>query len=145
MIRTPRPAPARRAIRPRSAAVLLVLAASLAACSSDDSSTEATSSTSSEASTPTEPTDSTSSEATGSTTATEPTDTTESATTTEAATTTTAAPLGDPEGTDPLPALPDEVALPIVFVHGFAGSAQQYESQAMRFVANGYPQERIRL
>ena len=46
-------------------------------------------------------------------------------------------------GTDPLAALPDEVALPIVFVHGFAGSAQQYESQAMRFVANGYPQERI--
>ena len=47
------------------------------------------------------------------------------------------------EGTDPLPPLPDDVALPIVFVHGFAGSAQQYESQAMRFVANGYPQERI--
>jgi pimeloyl-ACP methyl ester carboxylesterase len=38
---------------------------------------------------------------------------------------------------------PDEVALPIVFVHGFAGSAQQYESQAIRFAANGYPQERI--
>lgn len=58
-------------------------------------------------------------------------------------TTTTEAPFGDPGGTDPLPPLPDEVALPIVFVHGFAGSAQQYESQAMRFVANGYPQERI--
>jgi len=56
-------------------------------------------------------------------------------------TTTTAAAAG--EGTDPLPALPDDVALPIVFVHGFAGSAQQYESQAMRFVANGYPAERI--
>lgn len=57
------------------------------------------------------------------------------------------APEGEPtvneDGVDPLPALPDEVALPIVFVHGFAGSAQQYESQAMRFVANGYPQERI--
>lgn len=39
--------------------------------------------------------------------------------------------------------LPDDVALPIVFVHGFAGSAQQYQSQAMRFVANGYPAERI--
>jgi len=50
---------------------------------------------------------------------------------------------GDPGGTDPLPALSDDVALPIVFVHGFAGSAQQYESQAMRFVANGYPQDRI--
>jgi pimeloyl-ACP methyl ester carboxylesterase len=54
---------------------------------------------------------------------------------------------GDPgvneDGVDPLPPLPDEVALPIVFVHGFAGSAQQYESQAIRFAANGYPQERI--
>lgn len=30
-----------------------------------------------------------------------------------------------------------------MFVHGFAGSAQQYESQAMRFVANGYPPDRI--
>ena len=51
--------------------------------------------------------------------------------------------LGDDDGVDPLPALPDDVALPIVFVHGFAGSAQQYETQAMRFVANGYPQDRI--
>lgn len=47
------------------------------------------------------------------------------------------------EGTDALEPLPDDVALPIVFVHGFAGSAQQYESQAMRFAANGYPAERI--
>lgn len=46
-------------------------------------------------------------------------------------------------GTGPPPELPDDVALPIVFVHGFAGSAQQYESQAMRFVANGYPADRI--
>ena len=41
------------------------------------------------------------------------------------------------------PSLPAEVALPIVFVHGFAGSAQQYQSQATRFVANGYDPERI--
>ncbi|SDF51071.1 hypothetical protein SAMN05660485_03523 [Blastococcus fimeti] len=47
------------------------------------------------------------------------------------------------QGTDPLPPLPDDVALPIVFVHGFAGSAQQIESNAMRLVANGYPAERI--
>ncbi len=46
-------------------------------------------------------------------------------------------------GTDPLPPLPDDVALPIVFVHGFAGSAQQIESNAMRFAANGYPADRI--
>ncbi len=45
--------------------------------------------------------------------------------------------------TDVSPSLPAEVALPIVFVHGFAGSAQQYQSQAMRFVANGYDPERI--
>ena len=32
---------------------------------------------------------------------------------------------------------------PIVFVHGFAGSAAQFESQAMRFTSNGYPQEWI--
>jgi pimeloyl-ACP methyl ester carboxylesterase len=49
-----------------------------------------------------------------------------------------------PVGTDPLPPLADDVALPIVFVHGFAGSAQQFQSQAMRFVANGYPAERLR-
>ncbi len=49
----------------------------------------------------------------------------------------------DAQGVDPLPPIDDEVALPIVFVHGFAGSAQQYESQAMRFAANGYPQDRI--
>jgi pimeloyl-ACP methyl ester carboxylesterase len=41
------------------------------------------------------------------------------------------------------PRIPDSVALPIVFVHGGAGSAQQYASQAMRFAANGYPQDRI--
>jgi len=43
-----------------------------------------------------------------------------------------------------LPPLPASVTLPIVFVHGFAGSAQQYQSQAARFVANGYPQDHIR-
>jgi len=29
---------------------------------------------------------------------------------------------------------------PMIFVHGFTGSAQQYEWQAMRFSSNGYPQ-----
>src|SRR4051812_7023917 len=28
---------------------------------------------------------------------------------------------------------------PIVFVHGFSGGAQQYETQARRFASNGYP------
>lgn len=55
----------------------------------------------------------------------------------------TTQPLGDPEGTDPLPPLADDRVRPIVFVHGFAGSAQQYESHKMRFVANGYPAEMI--
>ena len=30
---------------------------------------------------------------------------------------------------------------PVVFVHGQSGSAQQFETQAMRFTGNGYPQE----
>jgi pimeloyl-ACP methyl ester carboxylesterase len=46
-------------------------------------------------------------------------------------------------GTPDLPTLSIEKAPPIVFVHGFAGSAQQYESQSIRFAANGYPRERI--
>jgi pimeloyl-ACP methyl ester carboxylesterase len=50
---------------------------------------------------------------------------------------------GNAGGTDPRPALPGELTLPIVFVHGFAGSAQQFDSQAMRFVANGFPAERL--
>src|SRR5688500_10238868 len=33
----------------------------------------------------------------------------------------------------------DEPALPVVFVHGFSGSAQQYETQALRWASNGYP------
>jgi pimeloyl-ACP methyl ester carboxylesterase len=32
-----------------------------------------------------------------------------------------------------------EPALPIVFVHGFSGSGAQYETQALRFASNGYP------
>jgi pimeloyl-ACP methyl ester carboxylesterase len=39
-------------------------------------------------------------------------------------------------GADPEP-------LPIVFVHGGAGSAQQYESVARRFASNGFPDNRI--
>lgn len=51
--------------------------------------------------------------------------------------------FGDRNGTDPLPLLDEDIAKPLIFVHGFAGSAQQFESQAMRLVANGYPMERI--
>lgn len=32
---------------------------------------------------------------------------------------------------------------PVIFVHGGAGSGTQFESQAMRFTSNGYPQEYI--
>jgi hypothetical protein len=43
-----------------------------------------------------------------------------------------------------LPAMSKEEALPLVFVHGFAGSAQQFTSQAQRYVMNGFPAERLR-
>jgi pimeloyl-ACP methyl ester carboxylesterase len=33
----------------------------------------------------------------------------------------------------------EEPALPIVFVHGFTGSAAQYETQALRWASNNYP------
>jgi len=33
--------------------------------------------------------------------------------------------------------------MPLVFVHGQSGSAQQFESQAMRFTSNGYPQDML--
>ncbi|MGW8367221.1 MAG: esterase/lipase family protein, partial [Gammaproteobacteria bacterium] len=36
-----------------------------------------------------------------------------------------------------------EPLLPIVYVHGQSGSAQQFETQAMRFTSNGYPQEML--
>lgn len=52
-------------------------------------------------------------------------------------------PQSNEDGTDPRPKLADDVALPIVFVHGFSGSSQQFTSQAWRFVANGYPEERL--
>jgi hypothetical protein len=32
---------------------------------------------------------------------------------------------------------------PMIFVHGFAGSAGQFEAQAMRFTSNGYPVDHI--
>ena len=47
-------------------------------------------------------------------------------------------------GTDDLAPISEDEALPLVFVHGFAGSAQQFQSQAQRYVANGYPSERLR-
>lgn len=51
---------------------------------------------------------------------------------------------GDAGSGDAGAPLPLANELPIVFVHGYVGSAQQYESQAMRFGMNGYPVERIR-
>lgn len=38
---------------------------------------------------------------------------------------------------------PQPHVMPIVFVHGQSGSAQQFETQAMRFTSNGYPQEML--
>lgn len=37
----------------------------------------------------------------------------------------------------------DRDELPILFVHGFMGSGQQFEAQSLRFASNGYPAERI--
>jgi hypothetical protein len=34
---------------------------------------------------------------------------------------------------------------PMIFVHGFLGSGQQFETQALRFASNGYPAERIQM
>lgn len=42
-----------------------------------------------------------------------------------------------------MPDIPEEVIRPIIFVHGLAGSASQYQTQAMRFASNGYPDDRI--
>jgi hypothetical protein len=33
--------------------------------------------------------------------------------------------------------------VPVIFVHGNSGSAQQFETNAMRFTSNGYPHERL--
>jgi pimeloyl-ACP methyl ester carboxylesterase len=40
--------------------------------------------------------------------------------------------------------VPPEYETPIVFVHGFMGSAAQYRSVALRFTSNGFPANRIR-
>jgi pimeloyl-ACP methyl ester carboxylesterase len=37
----------------------------------------------------------------------------------------------------------DATILPIVFVHGFVGSASQFDSQAQRFIANGSPPNKL--
>lgn len=37
----------------------------------------------------------------------------------------------------------DKSILPIIFVHGYAGSASQFDSQGQRFVANGYPPNKL--
>lgn len=37
----------------------------------------------------------------------------------------------------------EDPQLPIIFVHGAAGSGAQYQTQAMRFASNGYPADRI--
>ena len=45
---------------------------------------------------------------------------------------------------DRTPATADpEVRRPMVFVHGFTGSGAQFQTQALRFVSNGYPAEHI--
>ena len=48
--------------------------------------------------------------------------------------------VGCSDGSDNRQQSPIE-RLPIIFVHGQSGSAQQFETQAMRFTSNDYPQE----
>jgi pimeloyl-ACP methyl ester carboxylesterase len=46
-----------------------------------------------------------------------------------------------PAAADAAPAgTSDTTAVPVVFVHGNSGSASQFETHAMRFTSNGYPQ-----
>lgn len=47
-----------------------------------------------------------------------------------------------PGGPD-MPDIDEERILPLIFVHGVAGSASQYQTQAMRFASNGYPDDHI--
>lgn len=42
-----------------------------------------------------------------------------------------------------MPDIPEERILPLIFVHGLAGSASQYQTQTMRFASNGYPDDHI--
>jgi pimeloyl-ACP methyl ester carboxylesterase len=49
------------------------------------------------------------------------------------------------ESSAPFVPQPPPNVRPIIFVHGMAGSAQQFESQAMRFASNGYPPSYIRV
>ena len=37
----------------------------------------------------------------------------------------------------------DDPPVPVIFVHGNSGSAQQFETNAMRFTSNGYPHSRL--
>lgn len=38
---------------------------------------------------------------------------------------------------------PQPEVMPVVFVHAQLGSAQQFETLAMRFTSNGYPQDML--
>jgi pimeloyl-ACP methyl ester carboxylesterase len=53
--------------------------------------------------------------------------------------------LGGPSPSLTAQAGAQESPRPIVFVHGFAGSGGQFQSQAMRFASNGYPVDHIRV
>jgi pimeloyl-ACP methyl ester carboxylesterase len=50
----------------------------------------------------------------------------------------------EPDAAQPKDAGSTDAVLPIVFIHGYTGSAQQFTTDAIRFVANGYPSERLR-
>src|SRR5690606_6179951 len=46
-------------------------------------------------------------------------------------------------GSPDMPDIDEDRILPVVFVHGTAGSASQYQTQAMRFASNGYLEDHV--
>src|SRR5690554_5952819 len=46
-------------------------------------------------------------------------------------------------GSPDMPDIDEDRILPVIFVHGTAGSASQYQTQAMRFASNGYPEDHV--
>lgn len=131
-------------MRSRSCLLIVVALAGLVACAGDDDAD--TTPVTPARSAPTQPAPTGAVRPTAPpTTRPDPTTTSE---TPQPAVTTASAPTTQPPGVNPdglAPRAPidEALALPIVFVHGFAGSAQQIESNAMRFEMNGYPVDRI--
>jgi pimeloyl-ACP methyl ester carboxylesterase len=55
------------------------------------------------------------------------------------------APAGAQDGSGTEPPGDDAGHLPIIFIHGFLGSGQQFEALALRLTSNGYPADHIEM